>query len=143
MSKRLFIVFLVLMASCGKESIRSKPQLRIKSVSSTVVPVGKDLQVTLRLSDKEGDFVDTLWIKKRTSNCGLSNFSDSVLYRIPEETPRIKNFDADVLVTFSYAIELQPRCGKSDTAIFSFWIRDYAGNSSDTVTTSPIIIQRL
>ncbi len=112
-------------------------------MSSTVVPVGKDLQVTLRLSDKEGDFVDTLWIKKRTSNCGLSNFSDSVLYRIPEETPRIKNFDADVLVTFSYAIELQPRCGKSDTAIFSFWIRDYAGNSSDTVTTSPIIIQRL
>lgn len=143
MTKRLFIAMFILLASCGKEAIRSKPQLRIKSVSSTNVPVGSDLQVTLRLSDKEGDFVDTLWIKKRTSNCGLGNFTDSVLYRIPEETPRTKNFDADVLVTFSYAIELQPRCGKSDTAIFSFWIRDFAGNNSDTVTTSRITIQRL
>jgi hypothetical protein len=137
-----FILF-VLLTACGKETFQSKPQLKIKSVSGTQVPVGSDLQVTMRLTDKEGDFSDTLWIMKSTTKCALSDFADSTLYRIPPETPRVKNFDGEVLVTFSYAIELQPRCARNDTAVFSFWIKDEAGNISDTVKTSPIIIYRL
>jgi len=73
----------------------------------------------MRLTDKEGDFVDTIWVKKTTTRCTQSNFVDSFLYRIPAETPRTRNFDGEVVVTFTYAIELQPRCNRNDTATFS------------------------
>lgn len=96
----------------------------------------------MRLTDKEGDFVDTIWVKKTTTRCTFSNFQDSLLYSIPSETPRTKNFDGEVLISFSYAIELQPRCNRNDTATFSFWMKDKAGNKSDTVKTPPIIILR-
>jgi hypothetical protein len=46
------------------------------------------------------------------------------------------------LVTFTYAIELQPRCNRNDTATFSFWMKDKKGNKSDTAKTQPIILRR-
>ena len=138
----IYILLLLFILSCGKDSIQSKPQLKIKSVSSSVVAIGDDLVVKMRLTDKEGDFVDTIWMKKMTTRCNASNFTDSLLYRIPPETPRTKNFDGEVLITLTYAVELQPRCNKADTAVFSFWMKDAKGNKSDTVKTQSIIIQR-
>jgi hypothetical protein len=135
-------LLLILLTACGKDTIQSKPQLKIIEVSGTQVPVGSDLQITLRLTDKEGDFSDTLWIMKSTTKCASSDFTDSILYRIPTETPRTKNFDAKVLVSLTYAFELQPQCNRNDTTQFSFWIKDAIGNISDTAKTSPIIIYR-
>lgn len=136
------LLLLVLIFSCEKDTFQSKPGLTLNSVSSTFVPPGFDLQISMRLTDKEGDFVDTIWVKKTTTRCTFSNFQDSLLYSIPSETPRTKNFDGEVLISFSYAIELQPRCNRNDTATFSFWMKDKAGNKSDTVKTPPIIILR-
>ncbi|MEN9951550.1 MAG: hypothetical protein RLY85_2302 [Bacteroidota bacterium] len=143
MTKQFIPLFIILTAlGCGKESFQSKPTLSIKSVSGTRVPAGSDLQVTMQLTDKEGDFVDTIWVKKTTTRCVQSNFIDSFLYRIPTETPRTRNFSADVIVTFSYGVELQPRCPRNDTATFSFWMKDEKGNISDTAKTQQIIIAR-
>jgi hypothetical protein len=143
MTKPFIALFLALVVfSCGKETFQSRPQLKITSVSGSVVPIGSDFQIKMRLTDKEGDFVDTIWVKKATTRCTQSNFVDSFLYRIPPETPRTNNFDGEVLVTFTYAIELQPRCNRNDTATFSFWMKDKKGNKSDTVKTAPIIILR-
>lgn len=128
--------------SCGKDTFQSKPQLTLTSVSSTVVPANSGLQIRMRLTDKEGDFVDTLWVSKITTRCPSSNFRDSLLYRIPGDAPRTKNFDGEVQVSFSYPIELQPRCIRPDTAVFSFWMKDKKGNRSDTVRTPAIIILR-
>jgi hypothetical protein len=136
------LLLLVVLFSCEKDSFQSKPGLSLNKVSSTFVPAGFDLQISMRLTDKEGDFVDTIWVNKTTTRCSFSNFQDSLLYSIPKETPRSKNFDGEVLITFTYAIELQPRCNRNDTAIFSFWMKDKAGNKSDTVKTPAIIIQR-
>lgn len=142
--KRQILAFLSIMfiVSCGKDSFQSKPQLTLKSVSSTTVPVGSDFQIRMRLTDKEGDFVDTIWVSKVTTRCTLSNFRDSLLYRIPSNTPKTKNFDGEVYISFSYPVELQPRCIRPDTATFRFWMKDKAGNRSDTVRTPPIIILR-
>jgi len=143
MTKQFIPLLLILAAlSCAKESFQSKPTLSIKSISGTRVPAGSDLQITMQLTDKEGDFVDTIWVKKTTTRCTQSNFIDSFLYRIPPETPRTKNFSADVVVTFSYGVELQPRCPRNDTATFSFWMKDEKGNISDTAKTQQIIISR-
>jgi hypothetical protein len=131
---------LVIITACGKDTFQSKPQLFLTSVSSTTIPVGADLQILMRLTDKEGDFKDTIWVKKVTTRCPSSNFSDSVLYHIPGDVPKTANFDGVVKLSFTYAIELQPRCTRNDTAVFSFWMKDDKGNQSDTVKTPPIII---
>lgn len=128
--------------SCGKDTIKSKPQLTLKSVSTTRVEPNRDLQVILTLEDKEGDFSDTVWVRKVTTRCPSSNFSDSLLYRIPNDLPRATNFKGEVILSFTYAIELQPRCTRPDTAVFSFWMKDAKGNRSDTVKTPSIIILR-
>ncbi|MCU0380357.1 MAG: hypothetical protein MUE58_04115 [Chitinophagaceae bacterium] len=143
MGKYLVIVSLLLLVlSCGKDTFQTRPQLTLESVSSTLVPPQSGLQIIMRLTDKEGDFVDTVWVEKITTRCPSSNFRDSLLYRIPDDAPRKKNFDGDVVMTFSYPFELQPRCTRDDTAVFSFWMKDREGNRSDTVRTPPIIIQR-
>lgn len=142
--KRQILTFLSIMfiVSCGKDTFQSKPQLTLRSVSSTTIAVGMNLQIRMRLTDKEGDFLDTIWVSKVTTRCPISNFKDSLIYRIPNDAPRTQNFDGDVFVSFSYPVELQPRCIRPDTAVFSFWMKDKKGNRSDTVKTPPIIIQR-
>jgi hypothetical protein len=141
MTKSLFLLFFItFFLSCGKDTFQSKPQLFLESVSTTTVPAFSDLQIVMRLTDKEGDFLDTVWVKKITTRCPSSNFADSLLYRIPNDAPRTKNFDGQVVVSFTYAFELQPRCTRPDTAVFSFWMKDEKGNLSDTVNTPPIII---
>jgi hypothetical protein len=143
MGKYLGIASLfLLILSCGKDTFQSRPQLTLKTVSSSIVPPQSGLQIVMRLTDKEGDFTDTVWVQKITTRCPSSNFRDSLLYRIPDETPRKKNFDGEVVMTFSYPFELQPRCTRDDTAVFSFWMKDRAGNRSDTVRTQPFIILR-
>jgi hypothetical protein len=136
----LVVIAALIITACGKDTFQSKPQLFLTSVSSTTIPVGADLQILMRLTDKEGDFKDTIWVKKVTTRCPSSNFADSVLYHIPGDVPKTSNFDGVVKLSFTYAIELQPRCTRNDTAVFSFWMKDDKGNQSDTVKTPPIII---
>jgi hypothetical protein len=135
-------ILLLLLFACGKDNIETRPGLTLKSVSSTVIPQGFDLQLKLRLTDKQGDFTDTIWVKKITTRCPSSNFADSLLYRIPGDVPKTNNFDAEILLTFQYAVALQPRCTRNDTATFYIWMKDQEGNKSDTVRTEPIIILR-
>jgi hypothetical protein len=143
MKTYLIIGILVLTAfSCGKDKIENRPRLTLNSVSSTTVPNGFDLQVKMRLTDKQGDFYDTIWVRKITTRCPSSNFADSLLYRVPNDLPRTNNFDGELIVTFQYAVALQPRCPRPDTAVFSIWMKDKEGNKSDTVRTEPIIILR-
>src|SRR5207344_1942416 len=91
----LVVIAALMITACGKDML-SKPQLFLKSVSSTTIPVGGDLLIFLRLTDKEGDFKDTLWVKKVTTRCPSSNFSDSILYRIPGDVPKSSNFDGEI-----------------------------------------------
>lgn len=135
----LVMLFII---SCSKDSFQSKPQLFLKSVSSTNIPTGGSLEIKFRLTDKEGDFRDTIWVKKITTRCPNSNFADSSIFRVPSDVPRTNFFDAEVVINLNYFLGLQPRCTKADTAVFSFWMKDAAGNKSDTVSTPSIIIAR-
>ena len=137
----LTALLLLILFACGKDNFESKPKLTLKSVSSNVVPPYSAFMVTFRLTDKEGDFSDTIWVSKVTTRCPTSNFTDSLLYRIPGDAPRTSNFDGEVDVTFDY-FAIQPQCIRPDTAVFSFWMKDKKGNKSDTVRTAPIVILR-
>ena len=140
MTKRLlFILALGVFFACKKDLYESSPKLKLKNVSSTVVPRDGDLQITLRLTDKEGDFNDTIWVKKTTTSCIKSNSYDSLSYSIPQETPRTKNFDGDILISFPY-FKTSPQCNFNDTVTYKIWMWDKQGNQSDTVITPSIII---
>ncbi|MFZ9261805.1 MAG: hypothetical protein ACO3AW_07105 [Chitinophagaceae bacterium] len=138
----LYILLAIFMVGCEKDNFESKPSLKINSISANKIFAGEDLQIKLQLSDLEGDFLDTIWIKKSTTTCTRSNFTDSSLFQIPSDLPRTKNFSAELILTLNYSVVLQPRCFSSDTTTFSFWVKDEKGNKSDTVKTSPIIISR-
>ncbi|MBM3442762.1 MAG: hypothetical protein FJX89_08700 [Bacteroidetes bacterium] len=137
----LFLVTLGYL-SCGKDNLQSRPRLTLKEVSATTVPAQGRLQIILELTDKEGDFKDVIYVRKQTTRCPSSNFTDSQLYRIPGTVPRTANFKGEIVMSFTYPFELQPRCTRPDTAVFSFWLRDDKGNLSDTAKTPSIVILR-
>jgi hypothetical protein len=74
-----FISIALLLASCSKDTLKSKPGLTLKSVSTTTVKANDDLQIRLTLTDKEGDFKDYIYVEKYTTRCPSSYFLDSQL----------------------------------------------------------------
>jgi hypothetical protein len=137
------LVVLVILVACSKDGVTTKPQLKLKSVSTDFVPLNGSLQFVFEFSDKEGDLSQPLGIEKiSNSGCLDPNFLDTMLFQFPD-IPGTKNTDGELEVNLINA-NLKPlRCHGQDTleqAIFKFWIKDDAGNISDTVTTNPITI---
>lgn len=139
----LFLFIPLFIIACGKDNLNGKPELTLKYISSTTIDTNQDINLILSLKDKDGDFLDTLWVTKNTTTCIYSNFVDSSFYNIPSEVPRTRNFDGEINITLRYAAELRPQCQDvpADTAVFSFWLKDAKGNYSDTVKTPKLIIQ--
>ena len=135
-------VLLVVAVACDKEGIETKPSLKLKSVSTDFVPLNGSLQFTFEFSDKEGDLTLPLGLEKISSTCVNASYIDTVKFGFPE-IPGTKNTDGTLEVNLTNINLLPIRCHGQDTvelAVFKFWIRDDAGNTSDTVTTEPITI---
>lgn len=145
----LIIVLLLtglLINACSKDKFQTKPKLTFKSVSTERLTANSTIQFTIRFTDAEGDIQDSIWVQKVTRNCANSNFS--ARYKIPTFTAT-KNLEGEFEVCFAYGINLgcppirEPQClGQNDTCIFRFWARDLAGNVSDTINSSTIVIVR-
>jgi len=141
----LVLVAIGMVVSCSKDKFQSSPQLTFKKSSSDFIPVGADLSFTLGFTDAEGDIAGNVRVEKISSSCGNAGYIDSNKFVLPS-FPASENQKGDILISMSYAIDLKPiRCSAIDsveTAVFKFWIRDAAGNYSDTATSGPIIIQK-
>lgn len=132
----------MMMIACSKDNITTKPQLRIKSVSTDLVPLNGSLQFIFEFSDKEGDLSNPLGIEKISSTCIDASYIDTVKFLFPD-IPGTKNTDGVLEVNLNNINLLPIRCNGQDTvelAVFKFWVKDDAGNVSDTVTTDPITI---
>lgn len=135
-------VLLVVTVACDKEGIETKPSLRLKSVSTDFVPLNGSLRFIFEFSDKEGDITLPLGLEKISSTCNDASYIDTVKFGFPN-IPGTKNTDGTLEVNLTNINLLPIRCHGQDTvelAVFKFWIRDDAGNTSDTVTTEPITI---
>ncbi|MGN6246828.1 MAG: hypothetical protein ACTHNG_00645 [Ginsengibacter sp.] len=130
------ILLIAILTGCKKSKFQSTPSLKVKSVSTSVLPPNQNIQFILSFTDAEGDLNDSLYIEEKALNCQASSFTDH--YTIPP-FPTTKNEQGDIVVDFRY-IDITPRCQENDTAIFRFAIKDKANHVSDTVSTSPIII---
>ena len=139
----LILGAILAIVSCSKDKFKSSPQLTFKESSSDFVPVGGDINFKITFTDAEGDLSGTVRVQKISSSCGNAGYIDSNKFIIPS-FPASNNQKGEILISMQYAVDLKPvRCTAIDsveTATFKFWVRDAAGNYSDTATSGPIII---
>jgi hypothetical protein len=146
-SKILYSLLLTLFfAACTKDKFTSKPQLSFVKFTKDVVRPGDVFQIVLEVTDKEGDIQDSIFVEKFVANCPGSGFKTR--YKLPTFS-EIKNLKGQLEICYGYGINLGcpiitgPFCpNKNDTAVFRFYVRDLAGNVSDTLTTPTVILTR-
>ena len=147
MKVRILCTVLVLFISfsCSKDKYTTKPQLKIKSVNDKFIEPGEVLRIVIEFTDAEGDVSDSAFIQKVTSNCILSNYTDK---RLIPDFPIKKDLKGEFQITYGYNVTDvqplgQPQCNRNDTCVFRIWVKDNAGNVSDTVQTETIVIKKI
>ena len=59
----VFVLFgMAFLIACNKDKFQTKPQLRIKSVNQTTVPVNGSAIFRIEFTDKEGDVIDSFFV---------------------------------------------------------------------------------
>jgi hypothetical protein len=145
----LLIISTLIVYSCNKDSVNTRPSLTLKSFTPEIVPINGNAEVKFTFGDKEAD-LDTLVIYKvRINKRTTATTRDSLKFSVPE-------FDNSVNGELNLALTYQnhlisatnppssgtPPVKEPDTLIFKFVLRDKAKNVSDTVVSSPIVIIR-
>ncbi len=137
---RIFAI--VVLVSCSKSTYNTKPTLEITDVNTSVVPINGTLTFNIKVTDKEGDVTDTLYVKKVRINRKITTtLRDSFKLKVPD-APNSK--DGTIQVSLSYQSYLISATNpiENDTLLFKFALKDKGNNISDTVTSAPIVILR-
>lgn len=142
----LIPVSIFIAQGCGKDKLRTKPSIKIKSVNPRELTdkAPDPLVVEIDYADKEGDIGGRMWIGKTRLNqqqTEIREFSDSFSIKIP--VPEVRRTDGQIelrITPISLQMALTPT--QPDTIALRFALRDEAGNTSDTVSAGTIILQR-
>ena len=134
--------------ACNKDKFQTKPQIKVKSLSSEIVPLNSALRLVLEYTDKEGDLADSLiFVRQRLNIKGPK--IDTIPLFIPS-FPDTKEGEVQVdlryadYLTFNLPAISIPGTGgqrEADTLNLKFVVVDDAGNKSDTATTGVIVIR--
>ena len=152
MKTKILLTLLVAfgLTACDKDTFNTKPSLTLRSVNTTVVPVGGTLTFNFEVTDKEGDITDTLFVKKvRLNSRVVPTIRDSFYLTLPDVKKIPKAYVQVDLDYNGYLISAinPPNSGnppkrENDTLQFKFVLRDKAKNASDTFTSETIVITR-
>lgn len=155
-AKLLYLLLPVLIFSgCKKDKYETKPKLVLKEVRVQEVTSnfgdGTIIEVDFDVLDKEGDVKDSIFIQKvdgANIPCPGNSILANLDYKIPEypSTPSQKvlfRIKFSTLQLDGYALLGGAACPpRKDTSFFRFWVKDKAGNRSDTIVTERIAIPR-
>ncbi len=132
---------LVFLAACKKDKFTTAPQINYKSLSHNAVdqsPSSAVPTVTLHITDAEGDLgitgSDTAWVFLKNL---LTDKSDSLPFPDLMGAAK-KNFEGDLDINVSTVLECKSLPGNvlhTDTLYFQFFVKDFAKNKSNVVTT--------
>ena len=132
----------VLMTACSKDKYTTNPKLELKSLNGDAFPRGSDLNFKFTVTDKEGDIQDTMWVQKISYSCSdIGNFLS--YYQVPDFSSN-KNLKVELDINYTYgslnsSYPIISGCEqRDDSCYFKFWLKDKAGNVSDTVTSPTI-----
>ncbi len=147
------MIFLVLTFGCKKDNFDSKPRLKLKNIKVTKVScessLGSTIEIDLNVEDKEGDVKDSVFIQKIDASkkpCPDNSILKNLDYKIPDyPTGNTQNvifrLKFATIPCFGYALIGGALClPDKDTSYFKVWVKDLAGNVSDTLVTDPIAI---
>lgn len=141
----IFILSFFLLSSCGKDKFTTQPQIVFKSLKpdfdSSTHPIQlKDFapKLTLEVRDAEGDLgvsssgaASKVYIKNLSSN-----FIDSFPFpSIGNSSSRNLKVEVDVNLFDCMDCQNRPR-PYTDTTYFEVYVKDFAGNQSNVITTS-------
>jgi hypothetical protein len=146
MQKMLLIVLTIaLLASCNKETKYSNiPKITFKDMSHSLVKAGSDSVIRIRFDFEDGDGN----IGFGTNNLFLKDSRDTVF--VPFMIPTIPDkfnpsdglkgiieveYQAAFLLLRSDSLHLE-----SDTLKWEIYMKDKAGNSSNTITTTQLVL---
>jgi hypothetical protein len=148
----LVIGFVFILVACNKDKFQTKPQLKLESTSDKNIPVNGSLKVKLEFTDKEGDLDTLLVMKKYRMNVRVvPTIRDSIGFTLPpfpETTKGVFELDltwGNYLVSALNAptvIGSNPVKKESDSLKLVFYIKDKAGNKSDSLIISDVVVQR-
>lgn len=134
----LITIFVI---SCGKDKFQTKPKLEFKKYDKEVFEDGT-LTVRINYFDKEGDldggymYARLKRINKNPLTGSDFDKSDSLDAFLPT-FPAKNNGEITFTETYGFLKESQ---SINDTIVLSFAVTDKGNNTSDTITTDPIVI---
>lgn len=139
--KKILFLFLAagLLYACKKDNIGSKPLLSFKSYSEdSITPTTTTFLVTLDVQDGDGDIEDSIGVAMfKNSEQATSTDTIWTYYKMPGIGQNKGNkVRADVILTFGeidFAAAYNPVPG--DSAHYIAFLRDNAGNISDSIVT--------
>lgn len=137
----LVISVLIFCTACKKDKFTTAPQIKYKSLSHNAVdlsPTSAVPVVTLHITDAEGDLGNsangTSFVYMTNK---LTNTFDSVPFPDLQSAAK-KDFAADIDVTIGKVLKCRSLPGNplhTDTLYFEFYVKDFANNKSNVVTT--------
>lgn len=138
----LIVILTALLSACSKNAYNTTPTLKLTSVNTNVVPFNGTLVVNLKVTDKEGDVTDTLFVRKvRINKRTTATVRDSFALKIPD-APNSPDGTIEVDLNYQNYLISATSPIENDTLLFKFALKDKGKNISDTVTTEPIVIIR-
>jgi len=138
------MLFLILAAffSCKKESISTTPSIEFVSITPSTVEVGKNnITITISYKDEDGDLGEN---NADVKNLFVTDNRNGVIYefRIQQLSPS----GSAISIQGNLSIAM-PNTGitdgvNSESATFSVYLKDRAGNQSNTITTSSVTVTK-
>ena len=137
----ILTIAILFFTACKKDKYTTAPQIKFKSISPTDVVGGIGVAapvLTISIADAEGDIGnngnDTAYLYIKSL---LTNDFDSLAF--PDlQNASVKNFKADVEFSTAGVFKCKPIPGggiHKDTLYFEVYVKDFAKNKSNVVTT--------
>ncbi|MBL7703015.1 MAG: hypothetical protein JNM14_12245 [Ferruginibacter sp.] len=140
----LFFIAILFLTACNKDKYTTAPQIEYKSISPNAsLSTNNNCNIpdkpvlTIHVTDAEGDlgFIsnkDTAYVFVKNL---VTNKLDSIRFT-DIGSAAVKNFSGDVEVSLCRFLSGIPGPGpKTDTLYFEVYVRDFAKNVSNTITT--------
>ncbi len=137
-------------SSCSKDKLRSKPSIKLKSISTRELPTTNDphLIVEFDYADKEGDVggETALWVKRTYLNQRQTLLLTPDTFSLGVPVPTVPRQDGQIeahmraSVIYLAADPGNPR--EPDSINLKFVLRDAGGNTSDTLDAGMVVVIR-
>jgi hypothetical protein len=151
--KRFAIYFILALAlvSCNKNKFKTQPQVQITSFGPSQVYLGQIFKLKASVTDKEGDATDSVLLVEKLYNI-TTNFvlnTDTLRFTVADfGVPNNDQYEFEADFDYGQIVDGTILASSDQTSVdrnftVGIIIRDKAGNKSDYVESSKIVMQKL